>query len=74
MNVFALLVYSCATAVHPVTGDLIAKTCRWDARDLYASQEACSRAMPPIGQPVFTDVMDDRKVEKTKCDPVPVLR
>lgn len=69
--VFQLFVYSCVTLNSPISGELLQKTCNWSngGSVLYAGREACEADAPAIGAPIFSDVMDGRQVEKTKCEP-----
>jgi hypothetical protein len=77
MTIFQLFVYSCITLNAPISGELLQKTCNWSegsGNSLYVSVAACESAAPAAGTPVFSDVMDGRKVEKTKCEMRTVLR
>jgi len=75
MTVFSLLVYSCVTINSWPGGDLMSKTCKWSQEGaLYASHEACLRASPALGEPIFSDVADGRKVEAIKCDAQNVIQ
>lgn len=68
MTVFSLLVYSCVTITAPLSGELMQKTCNWSPRGgLYATHEACLRASPALGSPIFSDVADGRTVENIRC-------
>ena len=67
MTVWTLLVYSCVTLTS-LQGDLTSKTCSWNGGALYRTEGACGAAAPKIGTPIFSDVADGRKVEKTRCD------
>jgi hypothetical protein len=69
MSVFQLFIYSCITTIAPMSGELLSKTCDWSQRGaLYASHDACLRASPALGSPIFSDVADGRVVEAIKCD------
>jgi hypothetical protein len=68
MTFFQLMVYSCVTLNSPMYGELISKTCDWRARDFYVHQEICDSAgRREIGQPIFSDMDEDRKVEASRC-------
>jgi hypothetical protein len=80
MTIFQLLVYSCITA-NGLDGELIAKTCRWDARALYVTTERCEEAgAKAFMSEIFGDSMNIdnlgrpqiRRVEKHKCEKVTV--
>lgn len=72
MTIFQLLVYSCV-AFNGLDGNLLSKTCRWDVRDLYSSELTCnSDGASWTGRPIFSDVAEDRKVERHKCSPIHV--
>ncbi len=67
MTIFQLLVYSCVTA-NGLDGELLAKTCRWDTRDLYSTTDKCEEAgaanfMSQLG----ADLYEERRVERHKC-------
>ena len=75
MTVFSLLIYSCVTFNAPLSGELLQKTCSWGQRGaLYASRDACLRASPALGSPIFSDVADGRKVEDIKCSEQGVIQ
>jgi hypothetical protein len=70
-GVFELFLFSCVTVMSPFDGgDLVRKTCRWSTTGaLYHTSERCSEdGNAKIGTPIFSDVYEDRKVEKTKCE------
>jgi hypothetical protein len=72
MTIFQLLVYSCVVA-NSFDGDLMSKTCRWDLRGFYVAAYRCNeKGASLIGSPIFSDVYEDRKVDKFKCSPVSV--
>jgi hypothetical protein len=67
MTFFQLLVYSCIT-FNDMYGMMMQKTCTWAPRDYYAHKERCeSDGRAQIGNPIFSDVADDRHVEAMKC-------
>ena len=69
MTIFQLIVYSCVTA-NGLDGELLAKTCRWDTRDLYAKTDRCEEAGAAILMlqfEVLSGLYEDRRVEKHKC-------
>ena len=72
MTLFQLFVYSCVTLNAPIGGDLLQKTCQWGngITGFYARKESCEADAPAVGSPIFSDVVDGRKVELTKCDPI----
>jgi len=71
MTIFNLLVYSCVTLTD-FSGDLISKTCNWRPASNsmpYARKEVCeAQGQLLIGTPIFSDVYEDRRVDKFKCD------
>jgi hypothetical protein len=70
MTIFHLLVYSCIS-VNGLDGELLAKTCRWDDRDLYVTSARCEEAgAKTLMSQIFSDVYEDRRVERHKCMPV----
>ncbi len=72
MILFQLAVYSCVTFTN-LSGDLISKTCRWDDRGFYASEYRCrSDGDAEIGKPIFSDMYEQRNVERSHCIPVPI--
>ena len=53
MTIFQLLVYSCVAA-NGLDGSLLSMTCRWDARQLFASEAGCSAfGASEMGKPIF---------------------
>lgn len=75
MTVFSLAVYSCLTVNFPLSGDLMQKTCIWQTQGgLYATKDACLRASPPLGSPIFSDVADGRRVDAVRCNEQPVTQ
>lgn len=75
ITVFQLFIYSCVTLIAPVSGELLEKTCSWSGGgSLYVSQVICEADAPEIGAPIFSDVADGRRVEKTKCEPHGVIQ
>ena len=72
MTVFQLFVYSCVT-LNGWDGELISKMCRWDARDLHQTETKCAVAgANELGHPVYSDIAEDRRVEKMRCLPIGV--
>ena len=42
MTIFQLMLYSCVMTMYPMTGDLLSKTCNWQPRGWYLSEQKCS--------------------------------
>jgi hypothetical protein len=75
MTVFSLFLYSCVTISAPMTGELLEKTCNWrQSGGLYETRDACLRASPALGSPIFSDIADGRTVEAIKCNEQSVTR
>jgi hypothetical protein len=69
MTVFSLLTYSCVTLLG-FGGELISKTCRWDAGSFYQAESRCSeKGQSLIGNKVHSFMAEDRKIENFKCSP-----
>ena len=67
MTIFQLLVYSCVS-VNGLDGELMTKMCRWDQGKLYKTEAHCDEAgAARFMERMFSDVADDRHVEKHKC-------
>jgi hypothetical protein len=72
MAVFVLAFYSCVT-FNDFGGDLASKTCHWSGGTMYSTTEKCNNAgMAAIGNPIFSDIAEDRKVEKYSCTPISI--
>jgi hypothetical protein len=67
MNIFHLLVYSCISSLG-MDGELMEKTCQWDSRDVYTTSVKCEEAGAKVLMTqIFSDVAEDRRIEKHKC-------
>lgn len=73
MAVFEMLTYSCVI-VNGFAGELMSKTCRWDGGVYYVQQSKCAeKGAALIGNPVFSDMAENRKIENFRCSPISVI-
>lgn len=72
MTVFVLALYSCVS-VNDFHGDLAMKTCDWRQRGMFSTAEKCDKAGTAfVGTPIFSDIAEDRKVQKYSCGPLSI--
>lgn len=70
ITAYVLVVYSCIIINNPLNGELISKNCNWNGNNLFSSLELCEASAPKDGSPIFSDVLDGRKVEKHQCNEI----
>lgn len=75
MTIFQLFVYSCLT-LNYFDGALLSKTCRWQSwGDPFVDSAKCERAgKDQLGHPIFSDVAEDRHIQKARCEPMAVTQ
>lgn len=70
MTIFQMAVFSCVRLMAPMSDDVLSMSCSWQSQGFFASEQSCLAHAPKIGTPIFSDVADNRKVEKVRCTPV----
>jgi hypothetical protein len=69
-----LMVYSCITS-HAIMDDSYTKSCRWNTRGFYASEQRCNEdgraeAGRTLHEPEIIVGMNPRIIERHRCTPV----
>lgn len=72
MTIFQLAIFSCVILTSPLNSDYT-KTCHWLPTGMFVSEESCiADGKKLLGKPLFSDVVEDRKVNDYRCTPLMV--